>query len=320
MRKARAVTDIALNWLAHHGDRPFFLYLHYMDPHANYQPQQPFHPGPPDSGAAIRPFVEQGQAGGVANRMQSSRRFRLSPAEDRRLLDLYEGEIWATDYQLGRLLAHLQQSGLAGNTVVVFVADHGEEFADHGKYAHATSLFDELVRVPLLIRLPLRERTRRRVEAVVCSADLGPTLLDLAGVPHFPGGVDARAFTVLLDGDRTAADPREAYFELNPYSRDPLAPGTIEATRGVRYGGLKLLYQVRTGRYQLYDLASDPGERRSLYDESDPRSAGMAARLSRYLVEADEASTVGGGLLDDRQLRQLDALGYLDREQNRRGR
>ncbi len=316
MRKARAVTDIALGWLEHHGDRPFFLYLHYMDPHANYRPPKPFHPGPPPSGAEIRDFVEKGEAGGVANRLQKSRRFRLSAAEDQRLLDLYEGEVASTDYQVGRLLSWLERSGLADGTVVVFVADHGEEFADHGRYAHATSLFDELVRVPLLVRLPGRQLPARQVEQVVCSADLGPTLLSLAGAPGFTGEVDALSFTGLLDQSRPAAEQREAYFELNPYSRNPLAPGTIEATRGLRFGRLKLLYEVRTGRYRLYDLAADPGERASLYDEEDRRSMEMAARLSRYLEDAGQADGAGvadGGLLEDRQLQQLDALGYLDR-------
>ncbi len=315
-RKARAVTDIALRWFEHHGDRPFFLYLHYMDPHANYQPRQPFHPGPASPGATIRPFVERGQAGGVANRMEQDRQFRLTPAEDQRLLDLYEGEILATDFEVGRLLAGLEQSGLAGETVVVFVADHGEEFADHGAYAHATSLFDELVRVPLLVRLPGRGRIPSRVEAVVCGADLGPTLFRLAGVPDFTGEVDARVFSDLFEDGHPGGDQREAYFELNPYSRNPLASGTIEATRGLRYGDLKLLYEVRTGRYRLYDLAADPGERTTIYDDGDRRSMEMAARLSSYLEEAAAAADAGdadGGLLEDRQLRQLDALGYLDR-------
>lgn len=318
MRKAKAVTSIALSWLEHHGDQPFFLYLHYMDPHANYQPRQPFHPGPVPSGTTIRPFVEQGQAGGVANRMQKSRRFRLTPAEDRRLIDLYDGEISATDHQVGRLLAWLEKQGLADDTVVVFVADHGEEFADHGKYAHATSLFDELVRVPLLVRLPGPDRAASRergVEAVVRTADLGPTLLELAGASGYAGEVEAGLFGDLLENSGPAGEAREAYFELNPYSRNPLAPGWIEAARGLRLGNLKLIYEPRTEQYSLYDLAADPGERRSIFDAGDHRSMEMAARLDRYLEEAGLAEMEDGPvpLLEDRQLQQLDALGYLDR-------
>lgn len=315
MRKAEAVTRLALSWLQHHGDRPFFLYLHYMDPHADYQPRQPFHPGPTPIGTVIRPFVERGQAGGVANRMQKSGSFRLTPAEDRRLLELYDGEIAATDYQVGRLLAGLRKQGLAEQTVVVFVADHGEEFADHGKYAHATSLFDELVRVPLMVRMPGPARPAGPgIDSVVRAVDLGPTLLDLVGAGDLPGAVDARSFRRLLDNEDLAGDAREAYFELNPYSRNPLAPGWVEAARGVRLGHLKLVYQPRTGVYRLFDLRADPGERRSIYRAGEPRSMEMAARLENYLKDAVTAGEESGeaSLLGDRQLQQLDALGYLE--------
>jgi len=312
-RKAREVTDLALEWLGHHGDRPFFLYLHYMDPHANYQPREPFHPGPAPPGAAIRPFVERGEAGGVVNRRRD-KGFALSRAEKRRLLQLYEGEIAATDFELGRLLASLARSGQAGRTLVVFVADHGEEFLDHGKYTHANSLFDELVRVPLLLRRPGADPGQGS-SAVVRIADLGPTLLELSGADGM-AGADGHSFADLLAGAPTAADGREAYFELNPYSRNPLAPGWIEAARGLRLGRHKLIHELRTGRYRLYDLAADPGEHRSIYDEQDPRAAELVRRLAVHLEgaaalepgEADEAP-----LLEDRQLQQLDALGYLDR-------
>jgi arylsulfatase A-like enzyme len=314
-RKAVEVTDLALAWLDRHGDRPFFLYLHYMDPHADYQPRQPFHPGPAPGGAVIRTLVEQGQAGGVVTRMQREKDFRLSPAEEQRLLDLYEGEIAATDFELGRLLARLERDGLAEDTVVVFVADHGEEFLDHGKYTHANSLFDELVQVPLIIRLPGRGQIRQRVDAVVRTADLGPSLFELAGAPGVGDEVLAGSFAGRLDPVRPQDEPVEAYFEINPYSRSPMAAGWVEATRGLRVGNVKLLYEVRTGRYSLYDLDADPGEHHSLYDERDSRSVEMAARLARYLEEAARSEEQGSdaGLLEDRQLQQLDALGYLDR-------
>jgi len=312
-RKAAELTDLALQWLDANGDRPFFLYLHYMDPHADYRPREPFHPGPPPRGEAIRPLVERGQAGGVVHRLQGDEGFRLTAAEHERLLALYEGEVAATDFELGRLLARLERDGLAGDTLVVFLADHGEEFMDHGTYTHASSLFDELVQVPLLVRLPGDGRIGRRVETVVRTADLGTALPGLAGVPG-AGEAGAGALAGPLGAGGSAGGPGEAYFEINPYSRDPRAEGWIEATRGLRVGRHKLLYEVRTGRYRLYDLVADPGERRSVYAEGDPRSLELADRLRRYLEEADRAEAAGeGALLGDRQLQQLDALGYLDR-------
>jgi len=313
-RKAAAVTDLALHWLATHGDQPFFLYLHYMDPHADYQPEPPFHPGTAHPGSRIRSFVEEGKSGTVATRLKNDEGFRLSAAEDQRLLDLYEGEISATDYHLGRLLAGLESGGLKERTVILFLADHGEEFADHGRYTHATSLFDELVRLPLLLRTPATcgEADSCMVDQVVRITDLAPTMLDLAGVEGFSSALDARSLGGLLRGE-PESEEREAYCELSSHSRNPAAKGWVVTTRGLRYGDLKLLYEPRSRHYSLFDLVADPEEKRSLFQQGDIRSLEMVSRLERYLASAARAeeSAAEAPLLEDRQLRQLDALGYL---------
>jgi arylsulfatase A-like enzyme len=239
-RKSAAVTTDAMAWLEAHGECPFFLYLHFMDPHSDYRPPTPYRPRLPEDGPDIRRFVRQGRGGKTADLRQHNRNFRLSGAEQAHLLDLYDGEIAANDFQLGRLLAFLRQRGLADRTAVIFLADHGEEFDDHGKYSHATSLYEEMVHVPLIIRLPAGEPVAGpRVEhALVRITDLAPTVLALAGAGGFDGAVDGAPLLGLLEGGERAGGPVAAYTELNPFSGHPMAPGWVEATRGLLLGDL----------------------------------------------------------------------------------
>jgi tetratricopeptide (TPR) repeat protein len=149
------VTDAALRWLAG-VDRPFFLFVHYYDPHADYEPPAPF-----------------------------AERFRGRP---------YEGEIAYVDAAVGRLLDGLRARGGLDRTVVAVTADHGESLGEHGERTHSYTLYDATLSVPLILRGPGVPRGRT-VPGVVSLASLAPTLLALAGLPPLEetDGVDLRA-------------------------------------------------------------------------------------------------------------------------------
>lgn len=145
-RSSNAVNERFLTWLGKHGERPFFAWVHYFDPHQAYQPQPPF-----------------------------DRQFATSP---------YDGEIATMDRSFGELIDGLNEMGKYENTIFVVVADHGEGLYEHEEATHATLIHDSTMHVPLLIRAG-HSNSSKRVEAQTRTIDIAPTVLDLAGLsPH----------------------------------------------------------------------------------------------------------------------------------------
>jgi arylsulfatase A-like enzyme len=228
-----ALTDAALAFLARRARaRPFFLWIHYMDPHAPYLAQDAAAQGGDD-------------------------------------LARYESELRLVDRELARLLDALAADGSLADTIVVVHADHGEEFRDHGGQFHATTAYDEVVRVPLVVRLPARAGVAAtRLDAPVSLLDLAPTLVDLLGVPTDAGFV-GRSLVPLLAGG--ALPPRPVLGACTRFGRDK---------RMVVAWPYKVIVDRAVGTAELYDLAADPGERENLVD----RAGDDAARLWRLAV------------------------------------
>jgi len=177
-------------WLEQRDPRPFFLYVHASDPHAPYTPPVELAEQLAHGAALPFPVIEDGV-----------RRFRGEPKPSARddlagLVALYDGEVRFTDESFGQLLAELDRLGLSGGTVVVLAADHGEEFYDHGGFEHGHTLYDELLHVPLVLRLPSHRGGGQRSSRLVRQIDIAPTLLDLAGV----GGADSLPGESLVEG------------------------------------------------------------------------------------------------------------------------
>jgi arylsulfatase A-like enzyme len=168
------------------------------------------------------------------------------------LMSLYYGLVKEMDDHVGRLLAALERTGHAHNTVVVFTSDHGEMLGSHGNLAKSV-FFEEAFRVPLLVRWPARIRAGTVIEEPATGADLAPTLLDLAGI-DVPSQMHGRSLRSALLGE-SSRSPEFAYGSL----------GEDEyLTRSFRSQETKLI--LGRGRPQLYDLLADPGETHNLLD------------------------------------------------------
>ena len=148
-RRAGDVTDAALTALDRLAGKPFFLWVHYYDPHAEYEPPVPW-----------------------------SERFASR---------LYDGEIAYMDSEIGRLLDMLRSRGILDTTLVLAIADHGESLGEHGEETHGLFVYDATVSVPLLARFPERVPAGTRYEGLVSQVDLVPTALDLMGLPPLRG-------------------------------------------------------------------------------------------------------------------------------------
>ena len=245
-----AVTDWGLAWLENKAAAddgvPWFLWLHYFDPHAPY-------------------LVHEG----------ISERFGTDSDIDR-----YDGEIAFTDLHLGRLLDAFERLGFAENTIVVIVADHGEEFGEHGIQGHGYDLHEEVVRVPLVVRAP--GIAPRRVQAVVPTVDVMPTLLDLCGArPRRE--IEGKSLLPLLQGRPDPA--REAVSEVRwQFGQD---------MKSLRSGAWKLIDSRRgTNAVELlYEKEADRAETANVL-EAHPEVAGpLRARLGERLEASRTIST-----------------------------
>ncbi len=293
LRPAGRTTDRALEWLRERDrDEPFFLLVHYFDPHALYEPPQPYRRRFADPRDA-----EQSRLGlDSREAIVLARRAGIVPDEAtlRRAEKLYDGEVAFVDAEFGRLLEGLSGEGLEESTVIVFTSDHGEEFLDHGDYEHGHTLYEELLHVPLILSVPGREATR--VPSTVRHVDLVPTLCELLGVPLLPGA-QGRSLVPFLD---------LAYREEG---RPVLSHGNFwgEPLTALRTGGEKLIFRQGSPQPEYYRLREDPGEQENLAAEA----SADVRRLQEQLEARRRARTSGSELsLDPEELRLLEALGY----------
>jgi arylsulfatase A-like enzyme len=182
-------------------------------------------------------------------------------------MDRFLSEVGQVDRSMATLLEAIDRLGLRERTVLVFVADHGEGFGQHGARYHTVNLYEELLRVPVFIRAP--GVAPRRVDAPISLVDLGPTILDLFGQPT-PGHFLGRSLVPHLRGE------------------PPVAPRPIFAEKkGVRtliLGSRKVILDREKGREELYDLDADPGEQHNLADSLDEEGRNALA-LTRLFFE-----------------------------------
>jgi len=291
-RKANDVADRAIDVLDRFGDRPFFVFLHFYDPHWHYDP-------PPETLA----LFESSYTGTLSGNWQDfSKRTRasLTPADLAHLLALYDGEIRFTDDQVGRILDHLRERGMERNTLVLVTSDHGEEFLEHGSWEHQKTLYEEVVRVPLLLRGPGVPVRREGAQASL--VDVAPTILDWAGLP-IPPSVQGRSLL-------RPANERDAFGEP-----DHTADGTRKLFLRGGQGPWKAIFSLHRdsgalAREEWYDLARDAGEASS----GTPPAAHAEALRQRALARwrADRAGAAGPKVeLTPEQRERLRALGYV---------
>ncbi|MFQ5719497.1 MAG: sulfatase [Acidobacteriota bacterium] len=301
--------DEAIRFLAD-GDRPFFLYAHFWDVHYNYTPPVPYalrFAAGRRAGAGETDDVTA-MLGGIDSRQQ---RVPLAAERVAWLEGQYAGEILFTDTQIGRLLAHLARSGLDRDTIVVVMADHGEGFQEHGFLGHTVAAYDELERVPLLVRWPGRIAAGRELTQTVGLIDMAPTLLDLAGVPYAPEEFEGRSRAAALLG---GADhpPVGADEEIL------VATSRRGRVRGLVSSRMAYLFDFATRRAELYDLDADPAQQHDLAGERPEEAERWRRKLCERLARVPGSGEIPAVALPPQIRQTLDAglgkLGYLGAE------
>ncbi len=250
------VTAKAMSWLDRNLERRFFLFVHYFDPHSDFVE----HPG----------FSERFAPRPLKSRLLLSQ--EAPPADLERRAALYEGEIAFTDHSIGRLLEHLKSIGRFDDTIVILCADHGEEFHERGKSGHGHGLFTELVRVPLIVRVPQDRFEPGRVSAPVGNVDLAPTLIELCGLRNLPD-CQGESLVPLLSRaqDQRTGPVYSSHFRPFPPAEERLEGGRFPQWQHRIDERPFTLINIDQGPSQraafLFDHVQDPAETRNLLPE-----------------------------------------------------
>jgi len=280
---AEVVTARATQWLDEYKDRPepFFMFVHYMDPHDPY---------------FVHPYDGEGYAR-VAN---------PNPPADvaDKYRKLYDGEISYLDEHVGAFLAELKRRGIYDKAIIVFTADHGEEFQDHGGWWHGTTLYDEQIGVPLLVKQP-QATGGVVVDDLAAQVDILPTILALAGI----------APPAQAQGKPLALVPGAGPVRDSVFAEEDLEGNVLQAVRTPQWK----LITANPGNprglqpNELYDVATDPGEKTDLATKDPTQLETLRAELGNDFIEAKKYAGEGADTeIDGATQDRLKALGYME--------
>lgn len=292
-RPAEETAERAAEWLDEHGAEPFALLVHFFDAH------DPSFVPPPEF---LREHV-QFQVPEPLQRYTPAGRYPVFTSSPANIVDLYDAELRFMDDQLARLCGKLEQLGVLDNTLIVFLADHGEAFGEHDFYTHGL-LYDEHLHVPLVLHGP-GVPAGRVIETRAGLVDLAPTLVDLLELQQPTTAFDGTSLAPLLAG--APGPDRDVYAEVHHAAGD--SRGREPELYSLTAGTWKYVHHPHGGAHELFDLAADPGELTNLYTPEHPRAQELLFRIEALgAIDGVVPSTEG---MDPEAIRQLEALGYL---------
>lgn len=294
---SRALDHYARAYISRYCDQPFFLWVHYIDPHAPYDPPESLrrvHEGP-------WPFFHPYAGGEAWGLPILGKNFEVREPDRDYVKSLYEGEVAYIDQFAGEIRKALATAGIEENTYFCFTSDHGEELWDHGQWGHGHALYEEQLRVPLLIAGPgIKQQV---VNTPVSAIDLLPTLANLLAVE--PASTwRGESLAPVLKGTALA-----------PTAKPIFSQGTTNKTEtpmhSVILGDYKLIRIAGSDSVQLYNLATDPGERLDLAVAEPERVKELTQLLDTWLASfpsffEEEAQQLNRDLEEG-----LEGMGYL---------
>jgi uncharacterized sulfatase len=284
--------------------KPFFLMVHYFDPHSPYN---------------LRPKFANpekiGEPGPIAPGMKN--------AEARERVQQYNSEIGYADYWIGKLFDELDRLGVADNTLIVLTADHGESLGEHDYVGHGRQLYDPIVRIPLIIKLPGYTTPGKVVEREVSIIDIMPTVLDLTAKrvdPDFelPFEVAGRSLAASING---GGEPEEQMVRFLTFEgKKGFLPKFLTdlflkfdgppLKMGHRLGVRKVIYTPDDKRLEIYNVQQDPLEIKGLkVKQKNPQFKTETARLERWYESTTGAA--GENEMTEEDIKALKSLGYL---------
>lgn len=298
---AAKVTETLCAWMEQ-VETPFFAWAHFMDLHWPYHLEEDL----VRAKEIAQAWKDLADMHGRANfQGRSARDKPITTAQRDHFIALYERSLQYLDAQIGRLMEYIQGSRFGANTIVILVADHGEEFLDHGRWGHwESNLHDEILRVPLIVWMPNRPHGQL-IQQQVRLLDLMPTILELSGSPT-SNGVLGSSMASLLSSGESKYDGDQAISEMR---RDPWHRIAVR-TESFKY----IWDSKKPDQPDLFDLRADPGEKQNVRDRFPQEVTRFQSTIDehRRRVAATEPATAVPKLqLDEEVARRLRDLGYL---------
>ncbi len=329
--RAWAVNEQARIWLSGRDrERPFFLYLHYMDVHSPYIPPPPhnrlFDPEFPrelrDYIFSLKFLYDDLTFSPLAEKLFE----KLKKDQDMlsHLISLYDGEIHYFDQEFEKLIAYLEKMGLLENTLIVLASDHGEQFLEHGKLRHANSLYREELEVPLVFSLPRRVPPGKRIAQHVRNLDILPTILDILRIKH-DLRLAGRTLTPFFKGQAYSGKGQmvpafSGLKMINDTRQKSARPRDDLDYASIRYREWVLIRDRIKGSEELYNLTQDSGEKHDLVRQRPDIVEDLSLRLDEHFRSAaslrEELGMPGvpvKTLIDDETRKRLEAVGYFTR-------
>jgi arylsulfatase A-like enzyme len=303
-RYAEDVTPVAVSWLKRHtGKRkPFFLWVHYFDPHSPYEFRTDFSPRE-TNGTSSRPLRIKDEA-------------MLERIRD------YDSEIVYTDNYIGRLLATLDELNLRESTLVVLTADHGESLGEHDYVGHGRQLFESTIRIPLIMRLPGKVNSGAVIDTPVSLLDVAPTIADftVARLPKYnkaPIRFHGRSLAAAIRGDEQLPERRIRF--LTFAGKKGFIPSWLSwlwveqeqlpLRMGLSNGASKVIWTPSEDRLAFYDTRTDPLETRPRLLRSGNAYDADTTKLKRWFSLT--AGRAGENQMSTHDMEVLKSLGYL---------
>ena len=284
------VTEEALRFLDGGPDEPFFMWLHYFDPHGMYLLHPEFDPTPEINYQGV---IHEGMGFWELRDLWPS----LTPQDVQQVIRAYDSEIGYTDHHIGMVLDRLRDLDLFDDTLIILTADHGEGFGDHGTVGHDDMLYRELLDVPLLVKYPGRQPDT--VTGPVALVDIYPTILRELGLPSLDG----------MAGRPLPRSPAEDENGERILFAETSRRAMLRAAISSRF---TLIETLPDGTLEFYDRLEDPEEKNNLVPSADPEFTRLRQALTAWRDEmesgAGEETTADPS---NEELRRLRSLGYV---------
>jgi arylsulfatase A-like enzyme len=312
--KAQSVTDNALSWLNKEHTEPFFLFLHYFDPHIDYEP-----PAPYDT------MFDQSYKGNAKGTFEWLHTYisgvhkepkQIGKRDLQYITALYDGEIRYTDKHIGRLLEGIDNSLGLKNCLVILTSDHGEELNDHGSMeGHQWTLYQEVIHVPLLIRFPSKRHASMAVSSPVELIDIAPTILDYLQIP-LPEDFQGKSLMGLMENPEIYTSDRPVFAETKRHTikqsiiRHPYKLiHTSPLTKGKN--GMPV-----PENFEFYDIQKDPREQNNILTKSPLVATELAVELRSWMTSSprlpNDQSKPAEVQLSPKEIERLRSVGYVD--------